>query len=293
MPRRQESGRTRVNGRLKEPAMRYDSLAPGRFYGEQQSARQVGGLTLTEYRYAPEQVIPRHAHRLAYFCVVLQGSYHEQSGGRSRDCSGAMLIFHPEGEIHSDEFNRAGGHLFSIETDAAWLQRIREYGSVLDRPGEMAGGPAQALGIQLFREFISLEAASAPAIEGLTLEVLSLALRTAARAERWHPAWLRTAEEYLRAHFHQEVGLEALAAEVGAHPSHFARIFRAHYRCTAGEFVRRLRVEQACQRLGERETEIAALAAELGFADQSHFTRTFKRHTGYTPVELRRAYHSR
>jgi AraC family transcriptional regulator len=268
--------------------MNYDPLAPGRFLGEQQSAREVGGLTLTEYRYLPDQVIPRHAHRLAYFCVVLRGSYRERYDARSRECSPSMVIFHPEGETHSDHFHRAGGHIFSVETGTAWLERVREHGPVLREPAEIRGGGAYSLGVRLLREYTAPDTASGLAIEGLTLEILSSSLRSKAREEEWRPRWLDLAEDYLRANFKQEVGLELLADEVGVNRCHLARTFRTHYQCSAGEFLRRLRIEHACGRLRSRETEIADLAAELGFSDASHFTRTFKRHTGHTPSEYRR-----
>lgn len=263
-------------------------LAPGRFFGERQSACQFGSLMLTEYRYAPDQIIPRHAHSLAYFCIVLHGGYREKYDAKVRECSAADLIFHPEGETHSDRFAGGGGHIFSIEAAADWLAHVRQHTPVLDRPAELKGGEPYLLGMKLFREYAEPDSAAALAIEGLTLEILSAAVRSAEKAEQWQPAWLRTAEEYLRAHFREEIRLETLAAQVGVHPSHFARTFRTHFRCTAGEFLRRLRVEHACRLLRAQERDLAALAAELGFADQSHFTRTFRLHTGYTPREYRR-----
>jgi AraC family transcriptional regulator len=245
-------------------------------------------LTLSEYRYAPELSIPAHAHSLAYFCLVLRGSYHERYGARSRECTPPMIVFHPEGETHSDHFHSAGGHLFSVETDSTWLERVQDYVPVLSRPAEITGGAAYSLGIKLFRELSEEDTASPLAIEALTLEILCAATRSDALKERWRPGWLRAVEAYLKAHFRDEVGLDGLSLVAGVHRSHLARTFRAYYHCTAGEYVRRLRIEHACQQLGKRDTEIALLATHLGFADASHFTRTFKRITGHTPAEYRR-----
>jgi AraC family transcriptional regulator len=71
------------------------------------------------------------------------------------------------------------------------------------------------------------------------------------------------------------------------HPVHLAREFRRFEHCTIGEYVRRLRIEQACRRLTHSTDPIAAIAAEAGFADQSHFARTFKRVVGMSPVQFR------
>jgi AraC family transcriptional regulator len=72
-------------------------------------------------------------------------------------------------------------------------------------------------------------------------------------------------------------------------PAHLARTFRAHYRCSIGDFVRRLRVERASCELTDTDTPMADIALGLGFFDQSHFSRVFKDQTGLTPTEFRAA----
>src|SRR5262245_60594463 len=198
--------------------------APIPFLGQRVRDRQVGGLTLTEYRYAPHQVMAPHAHRLAYFYLVLGGGYEERFGHRWWERRERMLVFHPEGEVHADRFGRAGGRLFSIETDHAWIARAREHGPVLDRPDVLDASPAQPLASRLYYEFTAPDSAAGLAIEGLTLEILSFARRATPAAQR-PPAWLHQAEEYLRVHFREPVGLDALATAVGVHPSHLARTF--------------------------------------------------------------------
>jgi AraC family transcriptional regulator len=81
--------------------------------------------------------------------------------------------------------------------------------------------------------------------------------------------------------------LAELAALARVHPVHLARSFRQHYGVSIGEYVRRLRLEWAAAQLAATQTPIALLAAQAGFADQSHFTRAFKRHTGLTPGRYR------
>jgi AraC-like DNA-binding protein len=54
------------------------------------------------------------------------------------------------------------------------------------------------------------------------------------------------------------------------------------------EHVKRLRTDEARRRLETTTLSCAAIAAELGFADQSHFTRQFRDVTGITPARYRR-----
>jgi AraC family transcriptional regulator len=66
-------------------------------------------------------------------------------------------------------------------------------------------------------------------------------------------------------------------------PVRLARAFRRAYGESPGGYVRRERVRAACERLATGEVSLAALAAELGFSDQSPFTRVFRSQVGVTP----------
>ena len=62
------------------------------------------------------------------------------------------------------------------------------------------------------------------------------------------------------------------------HPTHFARVFRAHHGTTVAEFVRKRRVTLAKNAILRGET-LADVACSAGFADQSELTRAFRRVT--------------
>ena len=67
---------------------------------------------------------------------------------------------------------------------------------------------------------------------------------------------------------------------------HLSRVFRKTYHTTLGEYLNGLRVEFAFEQLKNPEADLSELALAAGFADQSHFTRVFKRITGNTPGAL-------
>jgi AraC-like DNA-binding protein len=50
--------------------------------------------------------------------------------------------------------------------------------------------------------------------------------------------------------------------------------------------IRRRRLQEAADRLRDSDAELAGIAVDLGYADQAHFTRDFRKATGLTPGEF-------
>jgi AraC-like DNA-binding protein len=84
-----------------------------------------------------------------------------------------------------------------------------------------------------------------------------------------------------------ECSLPALARTLAVSPHHLSRVFREVAGHTISRHRMRLRARAALERLAGGERELARLAAELGFADQSHLCRVVVGETGLTPAALR------
>jgi AraC-like DNA-binding protein len=99
------------------------------------------------------------------------------------------------------------------------------------------------------------------------------------------PRCLRTAEEFLRAHFRESISLRTVAQEAGVHPVYLARVFRRRHGCPVSEYLRGLRLVEA-GRLVLEGVALAQAAYLAGFADQAHFSRSFSRAFGFSPRSL-------
>jgi len=251
-------------------------------------SRAVARFTLTETSYPARLRLPEHAHLTASFCFTLQGSFTESFGSRSRTCKTSTLLYRPPGEAHSDHFD-SRVRCFNLQIDP----QLQQQTAGLNRPAAFQGGALTQLATRLYREFREADELSALAAEGLALEMLAAAARSAKPARRVAPPWLARAREMLRESFAEGLTVSAVAAAVGAHPTHLARQFRRHYRCTVGEYVRGLRVEFACRRISSSDDPLSEIAVAAGFFDQSHFARTFKRLTGLSPAAYRRTFRAR
>jgi AraC-like DNA-binding protein len=82
-------------------------------------------------------------------------------------------------------------------------------------------------------------------------------------------------------------GLFTLADLLGVSPYRLSRAFPREMGVPITRYRNRVRVGRALERLERGERNLALLAADLGFADQAHLTRTVREHTGHTPGVLR------
>lgn len=83
-------------------------------------------------------------------------------------------------------------------------------------------------------------------------------------------------------------GLLPLAGLLGVSPYRLSRSFTRELGISVTRYRNRVRIGRALDRLEEGETSLATLAADLGFADQAHLTRTMRQSLGHTPTALRR-----
>ena len=100
-----------------------------------------------------------------------------------------------------------------------------------------------------------------------------------------HPG-LRRALEFVDANLAADLSLADIAAAAALSPYHFARLFKRATGETPLGHVARRRIERARELLRGGDHSVAEVAGRVGFADHSHFTRTFKRLTGVAPSTL-------
>jgi AraC-like DNA-binding protein len=98
---------------------------------------------------------------------------------------------------------------------------------------------------------------------------------------RQRPA-VAEAHAFIAANYRDAIGLVDLARRVGLSPHHLNSSFSRAYGIPPHAFQTQLRVREGMSLLRGPKT-LAMVAIELGFADQSHFTRMFRRIVGVTP----------
>ncbi len=254
--------------------------------GEVIERRELLNVRLRESIYPRGLMLGRHAHSNAYLSFIVEGHYTETYPGNSAVCETGTLRFLPAEEIHSNAYDD-GARCLLVELQPPTMERLREHASILERPGEVRSERASMLARRLYSEFRQRDTAAPIAIEGLVLEILAETVRSAGSQSRHAPRWLSRARDMIQQQYLDVPSLTAIATEVGVHPVHLSREFRRYFDCTVGEYMRKLRVEHASHLLAATRTPLAEIANVCGFADQSHFSSTFKRTVGLTPARFR------
>ena len=263
-------------------------LERGHFFGVNRLARHAGAFMLSETHYRAGLRVPPHTHALPYFGYLLGGSYSEYLGRQIVTFAPLSFVFHPSREVRYGQLGTGGARLFHVEIAPPLVDALGEDGGLPDYSIDCHAGALVALSQRLYREFWLTDAASDLTIEGISLEILGALLRRGARVETRPVSWLERARERLHADLSGSLTVQGLAAELGVNPVRLARAFRRVFGESLGTYHRRLRIGRACERLRAREIPLADVAIEVGFADQSHFTRVFKRVLGTTPAAYRR-----
>jgi AraC family transcriptional regulator len=242
----------------------------------------VNGTTLAELRFPPGYVQDEFDPDRPYLAFVLDGRLQKSFRRRTMDLAASAAVTMPAGAAHGARFGSDGARIVIVKPS-------KHVAGCLDRLAELRGRGLDWLAWRLAAELRAADASAPLAAEGLALELLAATSRETRAEPRFGraPAWLRSAEELLRERVGECVGLVELAEAVGVHPTHLARVFRAHYGVSVGEYGRRLKVSRAATEVARSDAPLNVIAQRAGFADQSHFTRVFKRFVGTTPARYR------
>lgn len=94
-----------------------------------------------------------------------------------------------------------------------------------------------------------------------------------------------TCINYIYLHLNEEITLDQLARLVQLHPKYVSYLFKRELGISLQTFIQTQKIEEAKKLLLYSNYSITAIAGQLNFFDQSHFTKAFKKITGLTPKE--------
>jgi AraC family transcriptional regulator len=93
--------------------------------------------------------------------------------------------------------------------------------------------------------------------------------------------------EYISQNLARNLRLWELAQIAGMSPNYFCELFKASTGLSPYKYILRCRIDRAKEYLRDPKVTLACAGAAAGFADQSHFTKVFRRIVGVTPMRFR------
>ena len=98
--------------------------------------------------------------------------------------------------------------------------------------------------------------------------------------------------DYIDSHFNEKLTLEILARNLNLNPCYLATLFKKETGENFGKYLMQIRIQTAAALLTKTDYSYAQIAYSLAFCSQSHFTKTFHKHTGYTPKQYRMKFYN-
>lgn len=101
---------------------------------------------------------------------------------------------------------------------------------------------------------------------------------------------IQPALQYIEDHFRESLSIKMLAEMCDYSVRQFERIFKIHFNTTPQQFIIKRRILEACDQIRDRKIELSQLSTDLGFYDQSSFTKQFRKHMGLTPLQYKKKF---
>lgn len=270
-------------------------MNPAGLIGQPLQGRAAGGASLALY--APtlaSHEVPPHRHDSAHVVAVQRGHYLSSAEGADGAAPGEpLLVFNPPRVEHRDRF--APGQQLPAARFVAlaiewplWLDLAAD--AELPPQALAWHGPRARAWLARLHGVLRLPDATPADTEGLVAELAGTAAQRRERTLDAASPWLRQARDALRDEpglALQPGGLARLARQIGVHPVHLARSFRAALGRTPGDYARARRLQAAAARLLRSREPLAEVALAAGYFDQAHFTRAFRAAFGLPPARWR------
>ncbi len=247
------------------------------------------GTRLNRAEYPAGWTTPRHVHPKANVCIALAGAYTERWDGGEAHCEPTDLLLKPPGIEHDDTFGPQNLLCLNVELDDDIWEAFEDSCGPCAEPTMVRDLRLHHLGRRA-----NLDLAGGTQLESLgsgrewSINLLIEFSMTHRRSQRVRMLpWHRRVRELLQDNVAHNPSLDELAQAVDVHPVYLAKRFRECFGCSVGEYRRQLRVHAAMTALAEGRRSLVDIATSLGFSDQSHFGRVFRRATGLSPGEWR------
>ncbi len=218
---------------------------------------------------------------------VLQGHMKDCNTRVQTLCPSGSLMFNNWQEPHYGSKHSDNASGFHLEFEVDWLKKNGIPMQLLEGSQRIENPQLHVLFAKLYREFLLSDDYSDVSVEVLLLQICEALSNQKEINTLNHPIWVDGLKELL--HYDtSSLSLDYLSTELNIHPVHISRAASKYLSMSLGEYIRQQKIKKAIPLLLDPSNSLTAITYQLGFSDQSHFTRTFKAYMTKTPSAFRK-----
>jgi len=249
------------------------------YLGNNRRSFSLDGIVVSETEYTKTVSEGWHYHVNNHITYILQGGNREQRKNDEAQALPGKLLIYPSGIPHRNLNTVYPSKNINLEVDDKFLLRHNLTFSI------SSSVDLKFLLLKIYKECIISDNDSKASIEASVLNIFK-----SLHEEHDHisPRWVAAIAEVLHDRWNENVSLAELSQELKLHPVTVSKNFPKHFNSTLGEYSRKIKIDKAISLIRQSNRLLTEIALECGFFDQSHFIKTFKHVTGFTPLQYRR-----
>ncbi|MCF6403604.1 AraC family transcriptional regulator [Chitinophaga filiformis] len=264
-------------------------LENGKYLGNNSHTFHMDGLIVSKTTYHEKVFEGWHFHENNHLSFILEGGNREyRKNGEETVLPGSIRLYH-SGEWHRNSHTQHPSQNINLEIEDSFLSHYEASFTPWSHSDlHTLQTRASLTAIKIYHDCLAEDQHSHLSIHQ---QVLSL-LQGAGNAHQPEKQLLagRASEVATLLHdrWNENISLQDLVAITQLHPVTVSRHFSAYFRCSLGEYMRKIRVQKALTMIRQTEEPLTGIAYQCGFFDQSHFIRAFREQTGFLPKAFRK-----
>lgn len=243
------------------------------------------GISVVETEYQNKVYEGWHSHNNAHITLFLKGGTTEKRKNYSETVGPGSLLFYHSDELHLNQDTLFPSRNINIEVDENLLKELQISEGIIEKSIQNSE-LAKFLILKIFKETLTADPFSG---DNITM-LFSQLSQTHHHLERFEksPFWVKSLQELLNDCWNENPNLKDLAQVLQLNPITISKHFPKYFGCTLGEYMRRIKINRSLSLIQSKESNLTEISFQCGFADQSHFIRTFKNQTGFLPKQFQK-----
>lgn len=243
------------------------------------------GIAVVETEYKSKVYEGWHSHNNAHITLFLKGGTAEKRKNSSSLVRPGSLLFYHSDELHLNQDTLFPSKNINIEIEEDTLKELQITEAIIEKSVKNTT-LTKFLILKIFKECQIADTFSSDTINMLFAQ-LSNSTTHLEKFEK-SPFWIKNLKELLNDCWNENPNLQDLAKILNLNPITISKHFPKYFGCTLGEYMRRIKINHSLSLIQSSETTLTEISFQCGFADQSHFIRTFKNQTGFLPKQFQK-----